>query len=278
MNTYFDVGNERFESREKALEKIKKWNADTTVFHIHEVANTEVTRRTAKGNVLTELVRGSIDAVPRIISARELNPTYVVLDTDAKPPRYFGHQTYFTTRAEAEGERAKRQSMVEKLAALTEDDIREVHVPSLADILERSGDKIDGLYTEALEASLGLEQLKGQASSFVVPALATLQAEAAKRFGVEKAQEKFDAAMEAFHKAIHFDQLEEEALEKLREDHRPDCWPDSDCRVAGECTYDPTEDEDVEEYLLEHAEEFEVEDGITDKDTVAEAQTVGAAT
>jgi hypothetical protein len=273
MQTYFDVGNERFESWEAAVERVKKWNADTTRFHVHEVANTEVTRRTAKGKVLTELVRGSLDGVPRILSLRELSPIYVVSDTDVKPLRYQG--PCGATRPDAEAERAKRQSRVEKLAALTESDIREVHVPTLADILERDGDKIDGLKTEVEEASEELQRFEEQASSSVASALtdldrqaAVLKAEAAKLFGVENAQRKLDAAVEAFHEAIHFDELEEEVQEKLHEDHGLDCWPNSDCR--GECTFEPDSD-DVEEYLLEHAEEFEVEEGIAGKDTATEA-------
>jgi hypothetical protein len=273
MKTYFDVGNERFGSREAAVERVKTWNADTSVFHVHQVANTEVTRRNAKGKAFTELVRGSLDGVPRILSVRELPPIYVVSDTDVKPFRYQG--PCGATRADAEAERAKRQSRVEKLAALTESDIREVYVPTLADILERDEDKVDGLQTEVKEASKELKRLKEQASSSVASALAdldrqaaVLKAEAAKIFGVEKAQERFDAAVEAFHEAIHFDELEEEVQEKLHEVHGLDCWPNSDCR--GECTFEPDSD-DVEEYLLEHAEEFEIEEEIADTETATEA-------
>ena len=275
MNTYFDVGGKRFGSREEAVEEMKKWRADTTKFDIHQVAVTEVTRKTAKGKILTEVVRGSLDGVPRILSVRELPPIYVVSDTDVKRFHYQG--PYGATRADAEAERARQQSKIEKLAALTESDIREVHVPTLADILERDGDKIDGLQTEAQEASKELDRLEEQASSYVASALAdldrqaaVLKAEAAQLFGVGKAQEKFDAAVEAFHEVIHFDELEEKTQKKLHEDHESDCWPNSDCREHGECTFEP-DSGDVEEYLLDHAEEFEVEEEIAGKDTATKA-------
>src|SRR5271155_38191 len=154
MRSYFYVEDERFESREHALGRVRLCRADSTVFHVHEVANFEVTRKTAKGDIHTEVVRGSLDGVPRIISVRELTPTYIVLDTDTKPLRYSGH-TYFATRVEAEAERAKRQSKVQKLAALTESDIREVHVHSLADILARDADRIEGRQAEAKAARKG---------------------------------------------------------------------------------------------------------------------------
>src|SRR6266478_5019588 len=98
MNTYFEVGDARFKSREGAIELINRWKADTTKFYVHEVENTEVTRKTAKGNIITEPARGSLNGVPRIISVLKLNPTYIVLNTDAKPLRYGGYQTYFATR------------------------------------------------------------------------------------------------------------------------------------------------------------------------------------
>ncbi len=280
MNTYFDVGDERFKSREAATEQVKTWNADTTVFHVQEVANTEVTRKSAKGNIVTEVVRGgSLDGVPRIISVRQLSATYVVLDTDAKPLRHYGHDTYFATRVEAEGERAKRQSKVEKLAALTEADIKEVHVPTLADILERDADKIKDLETEFRNALEELKGLEHQASSSIASALADLEtravalkaeaaalkAEAAKGFGVEDAAKKYRAAVKRHDEAIHLPEFEDEIREKLHNDHSSDCWPNSDCRERDqysgelECTYEP-DDEEVEEYLLENAEEFEVEE------------------
>ena len=199
MKTYFHVEDERFESRDHACGRVRLCRNDSTVFHVHEVANSEVTRKTSKGNILTEVVRGSLDGVPRIVSVRELNPTYVVLDTDAKPLRYTGH-TYFATRAEAEVERANRQSKVQKLAALTESDIRDVHVPSLADILAQDADKIEARQVEAEEARKELQRLEEQASSSVASALADLdrqaaclKAKAAKLFGVEEAHEKHPA-------------------------------------------------------------------------------------
>jgi hypothetical protein len=61
----------------------------------------------------------------------------------------------------------------------------------------------------------------------------------------------------AWNKATHLDELEDEISELLlSEHHENDCWPDSDCR---QCSYEVDESE-VEEYLFEHAEDFEVED------------------
>jgi hypothetical protein len=48
---------------------------------VHEVENTEVTRKTAKGQIITETVQGSLDRVPRIISTRKLDPTYIVVNS-----------------------------------------------------------------------------------------------------------------------------------------------------------------------------------------------------
>jgi hypothetical protein len=275
VNTHFDVGGKRFESREKAIEQVKEWNADTRKFHVHEVAQTEVTRKTAKGKVLTEVVRGSLDGVPRIVFVRELSPTYVVLDSDGYPLRYQGSDAYFAIRTDAEAERAKLQSGVEKLAAITESDIREVHVPTLADVLGRDEEKLAELQTEVEEARKEWARLREQADSSVASALANLKrqaavlraeaanlkAEAAKQFGVENAWEKFYAAIVAFKKAIHFDELEQEVLKKSHEIHRWECFPDSECGSHGQCTFEPDRDE-VEEYLLENAEQFEIEEEI----------------
>ncbi len=269
MNTYFDVGDQRFESRERAVEQVASWNAATVRFSVQEVENTEVTRKSAKGNVITERVFGSIEKVPRVISTRKLDQTYIVLDTLAAYPahHYLGAYRHFPTFGEAERERAERQEKADKLAALTDADIREVRVPTLEDVLERDADKIKGLETEIGKTRKEWEQLKEQASSCVASEIADLQTridglrvEAAKRFGVQDSELKFDGAVQAYDKAIYFEQLEKEAVEKLLEDHSSDCWPDSGCRHAGECTYEPDADE-ITEYLLEHPEEFEVEEG-----------------
>src|SRR5258708_32085000 len=113
MNTYLEVGNTRFESREEATKQIAKWRADTAAFSVCEVANTEVTRKTAKGNIITETVRGSLDKVPRIISVRQLDPTYIVVDV--KRERDYGLPWYqHLTRADAEQQRAERQSEADR--------------------------------------------------------------------------------------------------------------------------------------------------------------------
>ncbi len=233
MNTYFDVGDQRFESRERAVEQVASWNAATVRFSVQEVENTEVTRKSAKGNVITERVFGSIEKVPRVISTRKLDQTYIVLDTLAAYPahHYLGAYRHFPTFGEAEREQIK------------------------------------GLETEIGKTRKEWEQLKEQASSCVASEIADLQTridglrvEAAKRFGVQDSELKFDGAVQAYDKAIYFEQLEKEAVEKLLEDHSSDCWPDSGCRHAGECTYEPDADE-ITEYLLEHPEEFEVEEG-----------------
>ncbi len=267
MNTYFEVGNGRLGSREEAMKQVAWWKANPVSFSVCEMANTEVTRKTAKGNIITERIRGGLERVPRIISAKTLDPLYIVFDTaHGKLPAYgnlYWHFS-FSTRAEAEHERVKRQGEADRLAALTEGDIREVQVPTLADILERDADKIEELQTEVWKASEELKRLKEQASSSVASEVADLEKriadlkeQTAKQVGVPDAQGKFDAAALAYHKAIHFDELVEEAEEKLHEYHRLDCWPDSRCRVAGECTYDPAA-ENIEEYLMENAEKFEV--------------------
>lgn len=252
VNTYFDVGNVRFESREGATEQIKKWKADTTTFSVCEVQNTEVTRKTAKGDIITEHVYGSLERVPRIISARTLDPMYLVVDTEDVNKVVNGvgvsmWNKHFKTPAEAEQEREKRQGDVERRAALAEADIKEICVPTLADILERDEDKIDKLREEMNDTGKVLRELKKSKQKaheiWDDPEL-------------QQAQEKFDAAENAYHEAIHYDEFEEEVVEKLQEGHNSDCWPDSDCR---QCSYEPDSDE-IEEYLEENAEEFEVTD------------------
>jgi site-specific recombinase XerD len=37
----------------------------------------------------------------------------------------------------------------------------------------------------------------------------------------------------------HLDEFQDEIIELLLSEHHEDCWPDSDCRTAGECTYEP---------------------------------------
>lgn len=279
----------RFHSREAAIEEIKKWKADTRIFSVHELENADVTRKSAKGNIFTETIHGkkNLERAPRILSVRHLNPTYVVVSnhTDLNmDSRNWGYFKHFQTRAEAEQERAKRQHEIETLAAFTEADIK-IHtitdadikevdaVLTLADLLERDADKIAALETEIAKARENFEQLGKQAQGSIAPEVANLNVQiaalveqiadlkvnAAARFGLQQAQEKLTAAVQNYREAIHYDEFEEQALEKMREDHNTDCWPNSECRVAGECTYDPEEYE-PEEYLLENAEEFELED------------------
>jgi predicted molibdopterin-dependent oxidoreductase YjgC len=58
----------------------------------------------------------------------------------------------------------------------------------------------------------------------------------------------------------HLEDFRDQIVEALLEEHSNDCWPNSDCRTAGECTYGEEMDEsEIEEYLYEHAEDFEVE-------------------
>ncbi len=273
MNTYFEVGNQRFDSREEASKQIAKWKANPATFSVHEVENTEVTRKTAKGEIITENVRGGLDRVPRIISIRKLDPTYIVVNGSSPYGyyRYSNYLIYHSSRVEAEQERAKLQNEVERLAALTDADITEVQMPTLADILERDADKIECLEAEVGKTREHWEQLQKQAKSSIEKRVADLTAEivalhvvAAKQFGVPVALEKFHAAAKAYHEAIHYDEFEEQVTEKMQEEHaHGGCWPDSDCRVGGECTYlEELGSDEIEEYLLENAEDFEVEEDV----------------
>lgn len=276
MNTYFDLKKgrnpweRRFDSREKAMAKLAEWKADAQALalSVHEVQNTEVTRKTSKGRIITETVRGSLESVPRIVSVSKVYATYVVVQGRVEPSDLCrGYHRHFASRAEAEEERTNMMLEAERLAALTEADIKEVQVPTLADILERDGDKIEALEDEVREGAAKLENLKKQAEVSIAEKLADLknqiaavEQKAAQEFGLREAEEKLKAAVNAHHAAIHFDELEEEALGNMQNDHSSDCWPNSDCRVAGECTYaNDIGTDDVEEYLLEHAEDFEVE-------------------
>jgi hypothetical protein len=270
MNTYFEVGNGRFELREQAVKLVQQWKP-ASVFMVHEVENTQVTRKTAKGDIIIETVRGSLERVPRIISVQKLNATYVVADAsvcgaDVGSNRPWKGFTHFESRTEAEQDRAKRQGEADKLAALTEADIKELHVPTLDEILERDADKIKALEAEVRRTGEHWEQLKKQTEASIAAEvanlesqIATVKAEAAQRFGLQEAEEKYRASEQAYNKAIHLWELEEEVREKMQEEHSQDCWPDSDCR--GGCTFEEDlGDAEVEEYLLEHAEEFEVEE------------------
>src|SRR5260370_40060711 len=170
MNTYFEVGNGRLGSREEAMKQVAWWKANPVSFSVCEMANTEVTRKTAKGIIITERIRGGLERVPRIISAKTLDPLYIVFDTaHGKLPAYgnlYWHFS-FSTRAEAEHERVKRQGEADRLAALTEGDIREAQVPTLPAILERGADKIEELRPEVWKATDKLKPPKAQASSSV---------------------------------------------------------------------------------------------------------------
>jgi hypothetical protein len=267
MKTYFEVDDRRFESREEAITQMDRWKASIPALSVCEVQNAEVTRKTAKGHTLTELARGNVEQGPRITSIRKLAPTYIIV-TDGRRPRMDGTPSsevngskHFSTAADAEQERAKRQGEAERLAALTVADIREVYVPTLADILERDAGKIDCLVVEMDAAKKHMEETERQTVLSVSAEIANLErqihalrADAAKRFGLQRAQEKFTAAVQAYIDAIHLDEFEDQVSEKLQDQHHDDCWPSSECRS---CTYEPDSDE-IEEYLLEHADEFEV--------------------
>jgi hypothetical protein len=265
MKTYFDIGDLRLESRELALQQIARWKAtNITSLSVREIQNTEVTRKSAKGNIIKETVRGSLERVPRIISTRNLGPTYIIVAEKPFPLPEWAYisPTHFVTAADAEQERSRRQNEAERLAALTDADIKEVQVPTLADILERDADKIEALQetvagTRNEWSQLGIRAAQSTASAIadIERQVATLKAEARERFGVQRAKEKFDAAVRALGEAIHYDEFADDASERLLEEHR--CWPDSDCREDGECTYEP-KPEEIEEYLLEHAEDFEL--------------------
>jgi len=58
----------------------------------------------------------------------------------------------------------------------------------------------------------------------------------------------------AWNKATHLDELEDKIADRLLLEHREVC--DDDFR---ECTYE-VDSAEIEEYLFEHAEDFEVED------------------
>jgi hypothetical protein len=294
-NTHFEIErggvrvDKRFHSREYAIGQIKEWRADNRTFSVHEMQNAEVTRKSAKGNIFTETVHGSLERVPRIISVRQLNPTFVVVSnqTDLNmESRNWGYFKHFQTRAEAEQERAKWQNEIETLAAFTEADVKlhtitdadieEVDaVLTLADLLERDADKIKALESEISNAQENCERLGKQAEKSIAPEVADLniqiaalaqktadlKVEAATRLGLPQAQENLNAAIQKYNEAIRLDGFEDQALEKMREDHNSDCWPNSECRVAGECTW---EEElgahEIEEYLLENAEKFKLDD------------------
>jgi hypothetical protein len=63
----------------------------------------------------------------------------------------------------------------------------------------------------------------------------------------------------AWNKMVHLDEFEEKIIDLLLEEHSQTCYPDSDCR--GECSYQEIVGDcgEVEEYLFEHAEDFEIE-------------------
>ncbi len=68
---------------------------------------------------------------------------------------------------------------------------------------------------------------------------------------------QIDQTTVAWSKATHLDELKERIYDLLLSEHHDNCWPDSDCR--GECSYEP-DDSEIEEYLFENAEKFQVED------------------
>lgn len=266
------VGGEQFGSRELAEEAVRQWQAmKGKVYSVLEVQHSEVTRKSIKGNVVTEKVLGSLERVPRIISVRTLDTTY----TAARAPlseltqNDLRHATHFPTRAEAETYRAQVQARAEELATLTEADIieeqqqvREVLVPTLEDVLDHEHRK--RLLIAVVAANNNLTELRKQADTSIKSQvtdleaqIAALKAKAAQDCGVVQAELEREAAEDAYHKAIHYDEFEEKALAMMVERHRNYCWPDSYCRVAGECTYEPCEWE-IQEHIVEHANDFEL--------------------
>jgi 4-hydroxy-3-methylbut-2-en-1-yl diphosphate synthase IspG/GcpE len=113
------------------------------------------------------------------------------------------------------------------LAALTEPDIQEVHVPTLADILEHDADKIKALEAEVAKTRANYDELARQVAlsnkaDFAelerkVAAVteeaehqkAALREGVATRLGLKQAEDQFDAAVNAYHDAIKFAEFEE---------------------------------------------------------------------
>ena len=257
MKTRFQIEGRTFNSKEDAVRQLSWWK-NVPTFSVRQIQNVEVTRKTRRGDIITEIVHDGIEQVPGVISSCSLDPTYSVVSSG----RSFNVVwEIFPTVEEAEQERAKRQSSADKLAALTEADIQEIKMPTLADILERDADEISALSEEASRTKNDCEFLVRLAEAHAAPQVADLEsqiaavkAKTAAELGLQQVQEKARAAAKAYNDAIHYDQFSEQAAEALLEEHHDNCWPNSDCR---QCDYEPDEEE-IEEYLLEHAEEFEI--------------------
>jgi hypothetical protein len=283
LNTYFVLDGAHFDSRDEAVNQLKNFKEavnqlknlkDEDIFAVREVERTRVIRRSAAGNIITEIVEGSLEKVPRIISTDKLSPVFQV-HTIGSP---YSRGTFSTrdeaeqgrkrAQAEAEQMRSERQAKADARALLTEADITEVHVSTLADVLERDEEKIDELKTKVSNAEQAVKAFVRQINHTTKTAaelqdeIASLQAQLAVRKLFEhvaaRELEELKTATQAYREAIHWDEFSDEAYEKLGQEHR--CFPDDDCRGDNECTYEPDDDE-IEEYLLDNAEELEIESG-----------------
>jgi hypothetical protein len=134
-------------------------------------------------------------------------------------------------------------------------------------ILKRDEEKIDQL-TETLKltqprlAALEqtIEQEKKAATEDLRAKVAATEQFIDEKYAGERGAltTQIDQTTVAWNKATHLDELDEQIYDALlSEHHDSDCWPDSDCR--SECSYQP-DDSEIEEYLFENAENFQVED------------------
>lgn len=283
MNTYFVVDGGRYcDSRDEAVNQLKRFKGKPT-FAVREMERTKVTRRSAAGNILTEIVQGSLEKVPRIISSEKLDPVFYVYTVGSPFNPRWAHLGEFSTREEAEQKRSEEQAEADARALLTEADIKEVHVPTLADILERDEAKIDELRDRLSKASQSVTTLLQQANAPEAGAaglekeitglekeitslggqLALLKDQLATRKQFDKDHETelgelklAEQASQAYYDSIGWDKFADQAREKLGEDHN--CWPGDRCRGEDECTYEPDEDE-IEEYVFDNADDFELD-------------------
>jgi len=273
MLTYFEIvgspleehrssgwKRQRFNSREAAVKQLTEWK-QPVLFSITELLRTEVTRKSAKGNIVIETVTGSLENVPRILTTKALTPTYQ-LDGPGGIAR-------FSTRADAEAELTKRQAKCELLSKLTEAAITEVEVLALADIMERDGEEIEKFQEAVTQANERLDSEKKKARDAVASQIEALKKQIADletqahHPDVIDAQEDADAAMSNLQEAIHWDELEEQVIEHMRDAHNDRCYY-GECEYRTgwerECEYDPKEHEtfqDMLDYLLENIEDFE---------------------
>lgn len=275
LNTYFVVGGHSFDSREGAVNQLARFKKKET-FAIQEIEQTKVTRRSAAGNVLTEIVKGSLEKVPRIISTEKLSPLFYVYTVGSPFDPRWAHRGEFSTSEEADRKRGEEQAQADARALLTEADIKEVHVSTLADIFERDDAKIDELGGRVFKANQSVIALLKQTNTPMQTAaelenqicalqnvLGNLQIQMVARTRFEEVHKGeleelklAKQASKAYYDSIHWDKFADQAHEKLVEDHR--CWPDDACREGGECTYEPDEDE-IEEYVFDNADDFELD-------------------